>query len=136
VVGAGLTGTGPAEGYLLAPRRSRWVDPIGWRRSGVRVTEHALLIRRGVLSRSLDVVPHARTQSLGLTQGPVQRRLDLASFALHSTHGPVSPVAAHLDATMAAQLLAEQAVRAEGARNAAGPERWMEQQGSAADPLQ
>lgn len=135
VIDAGLTGTGPGEGYLRAPRRSRWVDPIGWRRSGVRVTEHALLIRRGVLSRSLDVVPHARTQSLGITQGPVQRKLNLASFALHSTQGPVSPVAAHLDAVMAAQLLAEQAVRAEGARNAAGPERWMEQQSSPADPL-
>lgn len=127
VVDAGLRGTGSGEGYLVAPRRSRWVDPIGWRRSGVRVTEQALLIRRGVLSRSLDVVPHARTQSLGVTQGPLQRRLRLASFALHSTPGPVGPVAAHLDASAAAQLLAEQAVRAEGARNAAGPERWMEQ---------
>jgi putative membrane protein len=125
VIDAGLSGSGPQSGYLVAPRRSRWVDPIGWRRSGVRVTEHALLIRRGVLGRSLDVVPHARTQSLGVTQGPLQRRLDVASFALHSTPGPVSPVAAHLDATTAARLLAEQSVRAEGARNASGPERWM-----------
>lgn len=125
VIGAGLTASGPGAGYLVAPRRSRWVDPIGWRRSGVRVTEHALLIRRGVLGRSLDVVPHARTQSLGVTQGPLQRRLDLASFALHSTQGPVSPVVAHLDAAVAARLLAEQAVRAEGARRTSGPERWM-----------
>jgi len=125
VIGAGLTASGPGAGYLVAPRRSRWVDPIGWRRSGVRVTEHALLIRRGVLGRSLDVVPHARTQSLGVTQGPLQRRLDLASFALHSTQGPVSPVVAHLDVAVAARLLAEQAVRAEGARRTSGPERWM-----------
>lgn len=125
VIGAGLTASGPGTGYLVAPRRSRWVDPIGWRRSGVRVTEHALLIRRGVLGRSLDVVPHARTQSLGVTQGPLQRRFDLASFALHSTQGPVSPVVAHLDAAAAAQLLAEQSVRAEAARRASGPERWM-----------
>lgn len=126
VVDAGLTGTGTGSGFLTAPRRSRWVDPIGWRRSGVRVTEHALLIRRGVLARSLDVVPHARTQSLGLTEGPLQRRLGLASFALHSTPGPVAPVAAHLDARAAARLLADQALRAEGARNTSGPERWME----------
>ena len=125
VIGAGLTASGPGAGYLAAPRRSRWVDPIGWRRSGVRVTEHALLIRRGVLGRSLDVVPHARTQSLGVTQGPLQRRLDLASFALHSTQGPVSPVVAHLDVAVAGRLLAEQAVRAEGARRTSGPERWM-----------
>ena len=125
VIDAGLTASGPDNGYLVAPRRSRWVDPIGWRRSGVRVTEQALLIRRGVLGRSLDVVPHARTQSLGVTQGPVQRRLDIASFALHSTPGPVTPVAAHLDALTAARLLAEQSVRAESARNTSGPERWM-----------
>jgi putative membrane protein len=125
VIDAGLIGAGPDSGYLVAPRRSRWVDPIGWRRSGVRVTEQALLIRRGVLGRSLDVVPHARTQSLGVTQGPLQRRLDIASFALHSTPGPVTPVAAHLDAAVAGRLLAEQSVRAESARNTSGPERWM-----------
>jgi putative membrane protein len=125
VIDTGLTASGPDNGYLVAPRRSRWVDPIGWRRSGVRVTEQALLIRRGVLGRSLDIVPHARTQSLGVTQGPLQRRLDIASFALHSTPGPVNPVVAHLDSGTAAQLLAEQAVRAEGARNTSGPERWM-----------
>jgi putative membrane protein len=126
VVDVGLTGSGAGSEYLVAPRRSRWVDPIGWRRTGVRVTEHALLIRRGVLSRSLDVVPHARTQSLGITQGPLQRRLNVASFALHSTQGPVNPVVPHLDSGAAARLLAEQAVRAEGARKASGPERWME----------
>jgi putative membrane protein len=125
VIDTGLSASGPDNGYLVAPRRSRWVDPIGWRRSGVRVTEQALLIRRGVLGRSLDIVPHARTQSLGVSQGPVQRRLNLASFSLHSTPGPVTPVAAHLDTGTAAQLLAEQAVRAEGARNTSGPERWM-----------
>jgi putative membrane protein len=126
VIGVGLSGSSSTEGYLTAPRRSRWVDPIGWRRCGFRVTEQALLIRRGVLNRSLDIVPHARTQSLGLTQGPLQRRLGLASFAVHSTHGPVDPVADHLDAVVAAELLAEQAIRAESARKSAGPERWME----------
>ena len=134
VIEAGLTGStagaGPACGYLVAPRRSRWVDPIGWRRSGVRVTDQALLIRRGVLNRSMDVVPHARTQSLELRQGPLQRRLDLASFELHSTRGPVRPIAAHLDSALAARLLSEQALRAEGARNQAGPERWMERPNS------
>jgi putative membrane protein len=128
VIEAGLSGTAATDGYEVAPRRSRWVDPIGWRRSGVRVTDRALLIRRGVLSRSLDVVPHARTQSLGVTQGPLQRRLRLASFELHSTQGPVNPVASHLDAELAARLLAEQAIRAEAARDSAGPERWMERE--------
>ncbi len=132
VVEAGLTGSGPDEGYLVAPRRARWVDPVGWRRTGVWVTTQALLIRRGRVRRLLDVVPHARTQSLALAQGPLQRRLNVASFVLHSTPGPVHPVVPHLDAHDAAQLLSDQAERAEGARGAAGPERWMEQPSPAA----
>jgi len=122
----GLDGVGEDGGWLTAPRRARRLDPVAWRRHGVLVTEHALLVRRGRLGRQLDVVPHERTQSLGLVQGPLQRRLGLATLAAHSTPGPVSPTAAHLDAQVAASLLQEQAARARRARAAAGPERWME----------
>lgn len=126
VVDAGLVGIGPAHGYRSVPRRARWLDPVSYRRMGFRVTHEALLIRQGRLWRRLDAVPHARSQSWGLTQGPLQRRLGLASFALHSTPGPVVPKVWHLDAAAAGELLSEQAVRARRARAAAGPERWME----------
>jgi putative membrane protein len=131
VVEAGLVGTSSApspDGYLTVPRRARWVDPFAWRRTGVRVTREALLIRRGVVSRTLDVVPHARTQSLAVTQGPLERRLGLATFELHSTQGPVVPSVPHLAGDVAARLLADQSIRAETARAASGPERWMERQ--------
>ncbi|MCE0540135.1 PH domain-containing protein, partial [Kineosporia rhizophila] len=134
VVDAGLTGTGASAGFLTAPRRSRWVDPISWGRSGVRVTDQALLIRSGRIYRHLDIVPHARTQSLGLTQGPLQRRLGLASFTMHSTAGPVSPVASHLDQAQASELIAVQSIRAEQARKKSGPERWMEISGHLNQP--
>jgi putative membrane protein len=120
-----LTGTSPDGSFAVAPRRAIWLDPIGWRRHGVTVTERALVMRSGVLLRSVKVVPHERTQSLGLSQGPVQRRLGLASVELHSTPGPVVPTIAHLDARVAAGLLDEQAARARTARAAAGPEQWM-----------
>jgi putative membrane protein len=125
---AGLTGTGTDGGFTASPRSSRWLDPIGWRRHGVLVGPAALLARRGVLVRELDVVPHARTQSLGLRQGPLQRRLGLATFALHSTQGPVSPSVRHLAGADAAALLREQATRARTARAdraAEGDGRWM-----------
>jgi putative membrane protein len=120
-----LTGTASDGSFAVAPRRAAWLDPIGWRRHGVTVTERALVMRSGVLVRSVKVVPHERTQSLGLSQGPVQRRLGLASVDLHSTPGPVVPRVAHLDARVAAGLLDEQATRARTARAAAGPEQWM-----------
>ena len=124
VVDAGLTGTGAAGGFTPAPRRARWADPLGWRRRGVRVTETALLLRRGVLQRELDVVPHARTQSCAVWQGPLQRRLGLASFELHSTPGPVHPTVEHLASDVAAELLGAQVARSRGAR-AGAHDTWL-----------
>ncbi|WP_432505366.1 PH domain-containing protein [Kineococcus arenarius] len=121
----GLTGRDAEGGYTAVPRAARWLDPVAWRRDGYLVTEHAFLARGGRLVRRLDVVPHARTQSLGLAQGPLQRRMGLASVALHSTSGPVKPRVDHLAAPVAARLLAEQSQRARAARESAGPERWM-----------
>ena len=124
-IDAGLDGFGEDGGYTAAPPSSRWVDPIGWRRHGVLVTRQALLVRSGRLRRSFVVVPHERTQSLGLEQGPLQRKFGLASVVAHSTPGPVAPRVEHLDQHVAARLLDEQAARARHARREAGPEQWM-----------
>jgi putative membrane protein len=127
VVGAGLAGDSRTpDSYLVAPPASRWVDPISWRRNGVRVTSEVLLVRRGRLRRRLDVVPHARTQSVAVTQGVLQRALGVASLHVHSTPGPVEPVVPHLRAHAAAGLLQDQAARARRARKLALPERWLE----------
>ena len=122
---AALTGTGQDGGFVTCPRSARWLDPWSWRRSGYAITDRALLVRRGRFVREIIVVPHERTQSLGLHQGPLQRRLGLASVALHSTPGPIAPRIAHLDAAAAGHLLGAQAERARIARAGAGPERWM-----------
>jgi putative membrane protein len=123
-VDAGLTGTRGAGGFTGVPRRARWADPIGWRRRGYLVTGTALLLRRGVLQRELDVVPHARTQSCAVWQGPLQRRLGLASFELHSTPGPVKPTIEHLASDVAAELLDAQTSRSRGARRTAS-DAWL-----------
>ncbi|MBO9552962.1 MAG: PH domain-containing protein [Cellulomonas sp.] len=127
VYDAALRGTGDDGGFTPAPRSARWVDPIGWRRHGVLVTQRALITRSGRLRRQVDIVPHERTQSLGLEQGPLQRRLGLASFVVHSTPGPVQPSVAHLAAPVAAALLDEQAERARTARAGDRSEQWMRQ---------
>jgi putative membrane protein len=124
-----MSGAGGEHGFVVSPRPARWLDPLAWRRNGFRVTGEALLIRRGRVNRHVEFVPHARTQSCGVHQGLLQRRLGLASFHLHSTPGPIAPVVPHLSTTDAAALLAEQAERARRARAAAGPERWMETDG-------
>ncbi|MFC7407065.1 PH domain-containing protein [Georgenia alba] len=126
---AALEGDGEAAGFWTSPRRARWVDPIGWRRNGLRITGTALLMRSGRLVRSLVVVPHERTQSLAIRQGPLERRLRLADLLAHSVSGPVTPIAYHLDEMLAQHVLVEQAERARTARAAEGPEEWMRRVG-------
>jgi len=125
VVEAGLSGSGDALGFTTVPERARWLDLLAWRRRGVLVTDRALLVRSGRLVRRLVVVPHERTQSLALRQGPLQRRLRVASIVVHSTPGPVAPSVDHLDEAVAARLLEEQSDRARTARKTAPPEQWM-----------
>ncbi|UWX97225.1 PH domain-containing protein [Arthrobacter zhaoxinii] len=122
---AGMDGTGPAAGFTITPRRARWRAPLAWRRNGFLVTDSALLARHGYLWRSLQVVPHSRTQSLALEQGPLQRLQRLADLVLHSTPGPVSPRVVEIDADTARQLLDDQALRARTARRRDLPEQWL-----------
>lgn len=113
---AGMMGFGEACGFVHSPGHARWVDPFAWRRTGFLATATALLCRTGVLSRSLAIVPHERTQSIALTQGPLERRLGLAGVELHSTPGPVRPHVPHLSVAAAEGLFADQAARAARAR--------------------
>lgn len=125
LLATGLDGQGPEGGFTTSPRSARWLDPLTWRRNGYAVAGRCLVIRRGRLTRSLTLVPHERTQSLALQQGPWQRRLGLASVALHVTLGPVQASVHHLASREAARLLDEQDDRARSARRAEGPAQWM-----------
>ncbi|WP_245854758.1 PH domain-containing protein [Flavimobilis soli] len=122
-----FTGSGASERFVTSPRAARWLDPWSWRRNGYAVTGRGLVIRTGRFTRSVVLVPHERTQSLALQQGPLQRRLGLTSFALHVSAGPVVPAVPHLADADAARLLLEQDDRARTARLGTGPEQWMRQ---------
>jgi len=127
-VGEGMYGEGPSGVFVAAPERARRLDPLSWKRIGYAATPSVLLSRGGWLGRSVQIVPHARVQSLGLDQGMIERRLRLANVHLHSTNGSVTPVVRHLDVDAATRLLNEEAARARDARHAEAGE-------PAADPL-
>lgn len=127
VLAAAMNGKGTDQGFTVSPGSAKWLDPWSFRRNGYRVLGRALLIRKGFFIRTIEVVPHERTQSLGLKQGPLQRKLGLTSFALHSTTGTINPTVPHLSDSDAAILLAHQNERAAIARHGQGPEKWMEQ---------
>ncbi|GAB3447136.1 PH domain-containing protein [Phycicoccus ginsengisoli] len=116
---AAMEGSGPTDGFVTASRRAARLDPLGWRRRGYAALPDCVVIRRGLLYRSAQVVPHARIQSLRATQGPLQRHQGVATVALVSTPGPVSPVVEHLDVEDAHRLLDEQVARSSAARRLA-----------------
>jgi putative membrane protein len=84
-----------------------------------------MVTSRGFLTRKVAVIPHARTQSVEVSQGPWQRRLGLASVQVDSTPGPVTVVALHREAGQARAIAEAQLVRAAAARGRAPHERWM-----------
>ena len=81
---------GVADFFSNAPARAAWLRPFSWWRTGWAVSGNLALIRRGVLSRDLIMVPLARMQSVRINQGPIRRRLRLASADLLTVSGPVT----------------------------------------------
>jgi putative membrane protein len=88
-------------------------------RHGYALTPDAVLVRGGRARRFTHLVPHARIQSLRVRQGPLQRRLRLASVELLSTPGRARPQVSHLDQLEAEALLNGQVARSSVARRRA-----------------
>lgn len=127
IVARALPGVDP-QAVTLAPageraRRRAWLQ---WSHLGAGANESVFVARRGFLTRRTAVVPHARTQSVRVTQGPWQRQLGLASMHLDSTPGPVRISALHRRAAEARDLAEAQLLRAAAARRAGPPQRWLE----------
>lgn len=101
---------------VRVPRRSRTFAPIGWRYRWVAADDVAFIARSGWLERTTDIVPHARTQSVELRQGPWQRRLGVATVEIHTPQGPVDADGPHLDAADARRIAFDQLGRARLAR--------------------
>jgi putative membrane protein len=108
-----------------APRRAAWLRPVGWRRLAFGADARVVVVREGVLYRTLTVVPHAKVQSVRLAQGPVQRRLGLATVHVDTTPGPVDATIRHRPQEQARRIVEDQAQRSRLARRVDVPERWM-----------
>jgi putative membrane protein len=106
------------------PRRAWWCVPLWWRGYGLAVTDTVFAARHGLLRRRLSLVPHAKVQSVRLTQGPWERFKGVAD--VHVDTGADKTVTARLrDASEAAELLQSQADRSRTGRREARPDRWM-----------
>lgn len=98
------------------PPRVRWLRPLSRRAVGAGLDEQVFVARSGLLTRRLTLVPYARIQSVRVTQGPVQRRLRVAT--VHAdTAGGSGAAAPDRDLVEAWELAAELTARAHAARH-------------------
>ncbi|MDR2382023.1 MAG: PH domain-containing protein [Bifidobacteriaceae bacterium] len=119
-VAAAMVQSGPTPGFVSAPKRSRRLDPLRWRRNAYTSTDEALVLRAGgLLWRFVVIVPHGRIQAVELRQGPLERRLRLADVQFHSALGPVEAALTHLDAQDASRLARVETARLLAAMDAA-----------------
>ncbi|WP_416975181.1 PH domain-containing protein [Streptomyces sp. 4F14] len=124
VIARVLPGVSVPAALSRPPKRAGRIAPWWWRGYGIAVTDQVFASRHGLLRRHLALVPHAKVQSVRLTQGPWGRLWRLAS--VHVDTGADKTVPARLrDADEAAALLAAQSARSRTGRRDAPPDRWM-----------
>ncbi|GAA1827774.1 PH domain-containing protein [Microlunatus capsulatus] len=99
-----------------SPRRARWVAWFDFWTLRYGWDERVLVTRHGWLTTVEDVLPHGKTQSVRIEQGPLQRRLRLADVHCDTPRGPVDVVARQLDVAVARELALSQLDRARTAR--------------------
>jgi putative membrane protein len=99
-----------------APRRSWWFAPIGWRYRWVGADGSSFVAHEGWVEQTTSIVPHRRTQSVELRQGPLQRRRRVATVEVHTPKGPVDADGRHLDERDAREAMLAQLDRARASR--------------------
>lgn len=117
-----LSGNFQVAGFVPAPRASRWLDPIGWKRSGVALTTRLAVLRHGRWwRRRLILVLHQHYQSLVAKQGPVQRQLGLATLNFAMVSSTFKVEQQNMSLTDVQQLLETENQAGKAARAAANP---------------
>lgn len=120
----GVHGTGTEGGFQHVPRRGRWwFNWFAWRRTGFTTTRSLLVVRSGWLNRRLQTLQHERMQAAELAQGPVQRRLGLATVRVWVAGA--NAVVRDLDEDVAVDLYAREARHAAVSRRLADRDQWM-----------
>ena len=99
-----------------APSRAQLISPVTARTLGFSVDDALVACRAGWWVRRTQVVPHARVQSVRMSQGPIQRWLGLATVRVDSPEGPVRVTARHREVAEARALLDHEVAASRAAR--------------------
>ncbi|MFY9263143.1 MAG: PH domain-containing protein [Actinomycetaceae bacterium] len=103
-----LKGRGESQRVSIPVKQGRVLDPIGWTSRGVHANMHVLAIRKGRFWRSVEIIFQDHTQSAGMYQGPVQRRLKLATLNVALVAGKVRGQVKNFGIDQVSELLATQ----------------------------
>ncbi|MDL9978253.1 PH domain-containing protein [Microbacterium sp. ASV49] len=106
IVAHGILGADD-DNYTTTPRRARLLHLLSWRRNGFLLSPDAIFLRRGRLHRRLAIFPLARTQSVGLSQGPIARAFTVAALHVHTVAGRVSGRLTGIDRDAAVQAFGD-----------------------------
>jgi membrane protein YdbS with pleckstrin-like domain len=94
-----------------------WLIPRQVRAIGYAEREDDLLVRKGILLRSIVVVPYGRMQYVDVTAGPLARKVGIASVQLHTASAATDAEIPGLPAAEAARLRDQLASRGEARRS-------------------
>ena len=88
------------------------LQTLRWRRWSWRLTDRAVELRSGVLTRRHVVVPHFRVQQIDVLEGPIERLLGLATLRVTTASASGSVELPGLAAGLAPGLRSELLARA------------------------
>lgn len=104
---------------LAPPRRARYKSPLRFHNLACGVTPTCVVATTGRVTRTTAWVALAKVQSLRLVEGPLQRRLRLATVHLDTAGRTLRAALSDRDGDEAGRLLAELTLRCRAARRAA-----------------
>ena len=114
---ARTAGRGAAAGAAARPAPARWKAPLTYHFLGWDGDDRYVVASRGRVCRKTTWVPLEKVQSIRWVQGPVQRRLGLASVRLDVAGRRVTASIQDRDAAEAQQILARLPDLARAARS-------------------
>lgn len=114
--------TVPMAGPVAQARRRAWIQ---WRQLAAGTDDRVAVLKRGRVTRRLQVVDHARVQSVRLTQGPWERALGLATVHLDLPPGRINATWLHFGLAQCQELLAAEIDHMRRARASDKSTRWM-----------
>jgi putative membrane protein len=103
-----------------APARARWKTPLSYHFLSWNGDDRYVVAARGRVCRETTWVPLEKVQSIRWVQGPLQRRLGLATVHLDVAGKRVSAKVEDRDSAEALQILAALPDLARAARSRAG----------------